>query len=62
VKFARCPPVRREDVPEHQGRALRGDASRRRTRELVSERRAFEILTDRAEHGIPVEPLPDPRG
>lgn len=34
-----------------------------RTRELVSERRAaFEILTDRADHGIPVERLPDPRG
>lgn len=34
-----------------------------RTRELVSERRAaFEILTDRTDHGIPVERLPDPRG
>ncbi len=34
-----------------------------RTRELVSERRAaFEILTDRTDHGIAVERLPDPRG
>jgi hypothetical protein len=34
-----------------------------RVRELVSERRAaFEILTDRSAHGIPVERLPDPRG
>jgi hypothetical protein len=33
-----------------------------RTRELVSERRAaFEILTERTDHGIPLERLPDPR-
>ncbi|MCB9631572.1 MAG: hypothetical protein H6721_05460 [Sandaracinus sp.] len=34
-----------------------------RRRELVSERRAaFEILTDRRDHGIRLEDLPDPRG
>ncbi len=34
-----------------------------RSRELVAQRRAaFEILTDRGDHGIPLEVLPDPRG